>query len=88
MNKQVAMGALLMGVAMYSISMTGKANEVEIPVIVSDTCDGQYDANGAMRCTIRYSNDEQDIYWVKEGQIYWHYPINDRVPSGGRYPLM
>ncbi len=59
--------------------------DIKIPLIVSDQCSATPDENGARRCEVTYSDGSVDTYWVKQGKIYWHYPINDRVPSGGEY---
>ncbi len=58
---------------------------LKVPLIVSDKCNIKPDENGAKRCETRYSDGSSDVYWVKNGKIYWHYPIDNRVPSGGNY---
>ncbi len=59
--------------------------ETKVPLIINDQCSATPDENGARRCEVTYSDGSADTYWVKQGKIYWHYPINDRVPSGGEY---
>ncbi len=74
------------GISLLLFCGTGltQAKEVKVPLIVSDKCSATPDENGARRCEVVYSDDSRDVYWVKNGKIYWHYPIAG-MPSGGIY---
>lgn len=72
--------------ALGLLVMTGAA-AAGVPTIVGDRCSMQHDKNQTMECVITYSDGTQEKYWVKDGMVYWDYPIDSRVPSGGRYPL-
>ncbi|PID55387.1 hypothetical protein CSB45_16225 [candidate division KSB3 bacterium] len=74
------------GISLMLLCGTGltQAKEVKVPMIVSDHCSSQPDENGARQCKVKYSDGSTDTYWVKQGKIYWHYPIPG-MPSGGIY---
>ncbi len=82
-GKPVVAGLLLL--ANTAGLALAETKDTKVPLIVSDKCVLKPDENGAKRCETKYSDGSSDVYWVKNGKIYWHYPINDRVPSGGEY---
>ncbi len=61
-----------------------ETKDPKVPLIVSDKCSATPDENGARRCEVVYSDGSSDVYWVKNGWIFWHYPVAG-MPSGGRY---
>ncbi len=82
-GKTVVAGLLLLSNA-AGLALA-ETKDTKVPVITSDQCSNQPDKNRVRRCEVTYSDGSTDIYWVKNQKIYWHYPINDRVPSGGEY---
>ncbi len=78
-------GVMALGLLVMNSAATAEQKPVEVPTITEDKCSMHYDENRVMECTTTYSNGEQDTYYVKNGKIYFHYPIDNRVPSGGDY---
>jgi hypothetical protein len=75
----IALGLLVM------TSTATAEKTTEVPIIIHDECSMQYDETEVMRCHVHYSDGTNEYYYVKGDYIYWHYPINNRVPSGGIY---
>ncbi len=84
-NWGIAVAGLLLLCNTAGLVQAETPKDTKVPLIVSDQCAMKPDKNGARRCEVKYSDGAKDIYWVKQGKIYWHYPIDSRVPNGGDY---
>ena len=51
------------------------------PEMVWEEC-AAHDDWGVQECFVAYENGHERYYWIKDGLIYHHYPV-DGMPSGG-----